>query len=69
VSLRSKETKDSSSKRSRPCSTRRGVPLLMICLEGSACRAVRGASGLAVKSDCKTIEPIRDLLLAAIDLN
>jgi hypothetical protein len=41
----------------------------MICFEGSAFRAVRGASGLAVNSDCKTIEPIRDLLLAAIDLN
>jgi len=41
----------------------------MNCLEGSACRAVRGASGLAVKRDCRTIEPIRDLLLVAIDLN
>jgi hypothetical protein len=41
----------------------------MICFEGSACGALRGASGLAVNSDCRTIEPIRDLLLAAIDLN
>jgi hypothetical protein len=34
----------------------------MICLEGSARRAIVGASGLAASSDCTTTEPIRDLM-------